>query len=158
MTMFRYIGIPPNNKKTPHPSSINQNYCVNLQAEMQSANFMSTNRRIISRLLLVLYVCSLVMAFTHHHDVAEPGTTVCVDCKNHVQHHSHIGAAENLHDNCLLCQFLTVPLLLVPLFSFRFYDTKGCSLMEMPERREKTKTFSFRRLRAPPFHIYISLR
>lgn len=125
---------------------------------MQSANFMSTNRRIISRLLLVLYVFSLVMAFTHHHDVAEPGTTVCVDCKNHVQHHSHIGAAENLHDNCLLCQFLTVPLLLVPLFSFRFYDTKGSSLMEMPERKEKAKTFSFRRLRAPPFRIYISLR
>ena len=87
--------------------------------------FMQTNRhiqrkRIISALLLTLYLSCLGLTITHRHDEAAHSRVVCADCDNHVQHHGHIGALDNGHDACLICQALSIPILSVPFTAFFF--------------------------------------
>lgn len=104
-------------------------YSINVCDSIKKCNFASgfmqkelhiRRRRIISALLLTLYLSCLVVTITHRHDEAASSRLVCADCENHVQHHSHLGALDNGHDACLLCQALSMPVLSVPFAAFFF--------------------------------------
>ena len=75
-------------------------------------------RRNLSGLLLVLYVSCMVVAYTHQHESCGQRTVVCTDCANHVQHHSHLSDLVGMHDTCVLCQTLVMPVILLPFLSF----------------------------------------
>ena len=113
-------------------------------------------RRIISGLLLALYVACLSITFTHRHGSTEHSDVACIDCLNHVQNHGHIGGIDKVHDDCVLCQILTMPVLFVP-FSAILFGLNSLFL-HFPQA-ESQLTFSdvtSRPLRGPPFHDSIS--
>ena len=107
-------------------------------------------RRIISALLLTLYVVCQTITITHWHEYAEHTHIVCVDCQNHVQHHGHIGALEKVHDDCVLCQTLTMPVLFVPFFVFFFRHYRQSLLLPQVESRLAVSYATSQPLRGPP--------
>ena len=74
---------------------------------------LKSKRHIASWLLLAVFVPMLLLSSVHVHDEA-PMKAVCDAC---VHHHcsGHIGLLTDSMDDCVLCQFLTLPKL-VPVF------------------------------------------
>ena len=107
-------------------------------------------RRIISTLLLVLYVLCLTVTITHRHEYAGHHHTVCADCENHVQHHGHIGTLEKVHDDCVLCQTLTMPVVFVPLTAILFRQTHLASSHCVYISRLASPFSTSQPLRGPP--------
>ena len=134
-------------------------YGINVCDSIKKCNFvvrfMQTNlyirrRRIISALLLTLYLSCLVITITHRHDEAASIRVVCADCDNHVQHHGHIGALDNGHDACLICQALSMPILSVP-FTVFFFSNNYFFLPFFDEvKRHTACCVAYKPQRGPP--------
>lgn len=107
-------------------------------------------RRIVSALLLALYVACLTVTFAHRHEYAEQTDVACVDCANHVQNHGHIGGIDKVHDDCVLCQTLSVPVLFVPFSVFLFRRNSLFLHLSQAEPKLTVSYVSSRPLRGPP--------
>jgi hypothetical protein len=64
-------------------------------------------RKIVSWMLLAVFVPMLLLSSLHIHSYDQTGDDQCTEC---VHHHcgGHIGQQTLSLDNCLLCQFLTL--------------------------------------------------
>ncbi|RRD02812.1 hypothetical protein [Prevotella sp. OH937_COT-195] len=73
---------------------------------------MATERRriYISRLLLLVFLPVLIVTTLHIHENSAT-ETLCVDCVNDAPHAGHLSNGNIHFDNCLLCQFSTLPYL-----------------------------------------------
>ena len=107
-------------------------------------------RRIVSALLLALYVICLTVTFTHRHEYIEQTDVDCVDCANHVQNHGHIGDLDKVHDDCVLCQTLTAPVLFVPFSVFLFSHNSLFLHLSQAEPQLTVSYVTSRPLRGPP--------
>ena len=71
---------------------------------------MELKRRIISLLLLAVFVPAVFASSLHrHHHVSEEASIECVDCHHHSGH--LISAVQGI-DDCVLCHFLGLPFVL----------------------------------------------
>ena len=107
-------------------------------------------RRIISGLLLVLYVMCMTVAYTHHHEHGGQAEVVCADCANHVQHHSHLSDTGHMHDTCVLCQTLVMPLLVTPFVPFLCWKGQHSVLLTDIRPCLPTCCMASQSLRGPP--------
>jgi len=103
----------------------------------------------MARALLAVFVPVMLMSLTHIHE-STFHEEMCVDCVNHLPHAGHITGHQISLDECLLCQFISVPyttsgvvaLLVVALTFFTLLVGNDCVLLA---------TFqSSRSVRAPP--------
>ena len=91
-----------------------------------------TKRHISAWLLLAVFVPMLLLSSLHIHSYEQTADDQCTEC---VHHHcgGHIGQQTLSLDDCLLCQFLTLPMAVavciaaVTLFNnvFRLTNTQG---------------------------------
>jgi len=84
---------------------------------------------IISRILVSLYVASLLIVSFHHHPLISDYDSQCYDCQNHVHSGHFVQDAGSWHD-CLLCHFThaeyLVPFVIVPLVPFVYITSNHC--------------------------------
>ena len=62
-----------------------------------------------SWLLLAVFVPMLLLSSVHIHGYEQSADDVCTECVHH-QCGGHLGQQTVSMDNCLLCQFLTLPM------------------------------------------------
>lgn len=80
---------------------------------------MEKTRRIISTLLLLVYLAALSCVSFHRHGEGSSDSPECAQCVQHLPHQGHLSAYGGGFTDCVLCQFLTLawlPALLVVLF------------------------------------------
>lgn len=81
-------------------------------------------RHIASWVLLAVFVPMVVLASVHIHPQESAGELLCNDCVQH-QCHGHVGSqSASIHD-CVLCQFLSLPMLAVAVATI-FIFNKVC--------------------------------
>lgn len=66
-------------------------------------------RRIAVWILLSVFVPMTVMVSLHCHCGIVSTTDVCVQCVNHQPHAGHLSSGQQCVDNCVLCQFHSLP-------------------------------------------------
>jgi len=91
-----------------------------------SLNFAVMNvgmkRRIAAWLLLAVYVPMLILASLHVHSESDAVSAItCDECVQH-QCHGHLVQMSVLSHVCVLCQFLTIPLVAVATLFILLYN------------------------------------
>ena len=70
-----------------------------------------TRRRISAWLLLSVFLPMLLLSSLHVHEEAPIGSG-CSECVNHIPHHGHLSLNTIHLNDCVLCQFATLPFLM----------------------------------------------
>ncbi len=68
---------------------------------------MKRRRQRFARILLAVFLPMMMLSAVHVHE--EVASLDCEQCAQHVSHAGHVSAANSHTDNCVLCQFLTLP-------------------------------------------------
>ena len=79
-----------------------------------------TRRHIASWLLLAVFVPMLLLSSVHIHETGEVIETECADCVHH-SCHGHMTVTPHWSHDCVLCQFLTLPMLAAIMLAVTVY-------------------------------------
>ncbi len=112
---------------------------------------MELKRRIISLLLLAVFLPALVASSVHRHDSSAHEETVeCVDC-----HHQsgHLASGAQGLDECLLCQFLGLPFIIALLAAALPLDRRVEAFYGFLRQRVRAVGLRHNRSRAPPVPV-----
>ena len=107
-------------------------------------------RKISAWVLLSVFVPMIFMAAVHRHDLGGDHANACYSCLHHIPHPGHLSGADASCHQCVLCQFNSLPYVLLILNSFSFLlHAHNCKFFAV------TVDFSLRNaeiiyLRAPP--------
>lgn len=69
----------------------------------------SMKRGISAWLLLLVYVPMMVIASLHIHAYESSAVGECEQCLHHIHHGGHLNAYSNSINDCVLCQFASLP-------------------------------------------------
>lgn len=109
-------------------------------------------RKIASLLLLAVFLPMLLVSSLHIHPSYESAETECAECVNHNCAGHITQQAIGMHQ-CVLCQFLTLPMLIVTVFSVIIYKEVKRLLRDS---RHSSLNYALRgviALRAPPISL-----
>ena len=112
---------------------------------------MELKRRIISLLLLAVFVPAVFASSLHrHHHVSEEASIECVDC-----HHQsgHLVSGPQGLDECLLCQFLGLPFIVALLAAALPLDRRMEAFYGFLRQRVSSVGLRHNRSRAPPVPV-----
>lgn len=70
---------------------------------------MEKRRRILSILLLAVFLPAFAASILHTHPEAVPESEECAECVHHLPHAGHISADSGGLSDCVLCHFLGLP-------------------------------------------------
>lgn len=112
---------------------------------------MELRRRIISILLLAVFLPALLASslHRHHHDSHEEAAE-CIDC-----HHQsgHLTSGEQGLDECLLCQFVGLPFIVALAATVLPLDRRGEAFYGFLRQRVSPVGLRQSRSRAPPVPV-----
>lgn len=76
-----------------------------------AAVFMSikAKRTLFSRLMLSVFLPMLLLSTLHIHQEVQVVGDVCLECVNHTPHAGHLSFGVIHYDDCVLCQFTSLP-------------------------------------------------
>ena len=77
-------------------------------------------RQLSAIILLAVFLPMLVLSSVHIHESDEAIKTECADCVHH-SCHGHLTALTTWAHDCVLCQFLTLPMLAAILLAVTLY-------------------------------------
>lgn len=110
---------------------------------------MENRRYIASWLLLAVFVPMLLLSSVHMHESTESTEVTCIDCL-----HNHCGGhltQTTVHlDDCVLCQFLTLPMFVAVAVVVALVLKKGVRLYAMNHCRIVAVACGVISLRGPP--------
>ena len=69
---------------------------------------MKAKRVLFSRLMLAVFLPMLLLSVLHVHDGVYADGDSCMECVNHLPHAGHLSINANHHDDCVLCQFMSL--------------------------------------------------
>jgi hypothetical protein len=106
-------------------------------------------RQIAAFVMLAVFLPILLLSSIHVHDSAESAEVTCVDCL-----HNHCGGhltQTTVHlDDCVLCQFLTLPMFVAVAVVVALVLKKGVRLYAMNHGRIVAVACGVISLRGPP--------
>lgn len=106
-------------------------------------------RQIAAFVMLAVFLPILLLSSLHVHQSAEAAEETCVDCL-----HNHCGGhltQTTVHmDDCVLCQFLTLPMLAAVAVVVTIALKKGLRLHAYNQRRVTSVACGVVSLRGPP--------
>ncbi|MBR6375537.1 MAG: hypothetical protein IKR91_04810 [Alloprevotella sp.] len=105
-------------------------------------------RHISAWVLLAVFLPTLVLTSLHHHQ--EPDGYSCAECVRHMPHSGHIAQHTFAFDNCLLCQFSSLPCLVWSQAPTILYITFFVVLFPFLQRVPLSRLADSNALRAPP--------
>jgi len=109
----------------------------------------TTKRQFASRLLLAVFLPMLLLSALHLHQPSASALTSCTEC---VQHHcsGHLAQQSGCVHDCVLCQFLTLPLLAVVGVTLLIYNNVSKILFAQRQGFSLPCVCGTPLLRAPP--------
>lgn len=111
---------------------------------------MDLKRRIISVLLLAVFLPAFFASSLHRHDHSLEETPACVDC----HHHSGHLAADTIGiDDCVLCHFLGLPFIAALALTVLTGASRVGTLFGFRPQRVGAVSLRHNRSRAPPFLV-----
>ena len=109
-------------------------------------------RRISAWLLLSVFLPMLLLSSLHVHENA-PVSSGCSECVNHIPHHGHL-SLDTIHlDDCVLCQFATLPFLVAAIVFFAAVSWGFRLVLVEPSARLQFTVCRHYSSRAPPVFI-----
>lgn len=66
-------------------------------------------RKIISYILLSVFIPMMIIISTHIHQTVSGGNVVCQLCINHIHHAGHLSTQGTSFHDCLICQLYGLP-------------------------------------------------
>jgi len=69
---------------------------------------MERRRRILSILLLAVFLPAMLVSSLHHHNDIHDSEVECEDCVHHIPHAGHLIAHNGCLSECVLCHFLAL--------------------------------------------------
>ena len=108
-------------------------------------------RRITARLLLLVFALMLLLTSVHVHRAMPQITTECTACLHHIHHNGHINSIDNQVDNCLLCQFLSLPFLGAKTLDVSLFNIVKAKALILLQQVLTSFTGQTHSTRAPPF-------
>jgi hypothetical protein len=119
---------------------------------------MEKARRVISFILLTVFLSAFVASSLHRHPAHEPDGVECAQCVHHLPHNGHIASYDGGLSDCVLCHFIGLPfvisLALAILPSARLIRTLFSSL----RRPFVSAHLRLAPSRAPPVLCFVSFR
>ena len=107
-------------------------------------------RRIwMSRILLAVFVPMLLFSVLHIHTEGAEMNDACSECIHHVRH-SHLSSADFCIDQCVLCQFLTLPFIVAGLMILGITLVVRLKRWQGIRFHHPASTAGYISLRAPP--------
>lgn len=116
---------------------------------------MKAKRVLFSRLMLAVFLPMLLLSALHIHSGLYAEGDSCTECVKHIPHAGHLSINANHHDDCVLCQFM----------SLSFEEAVAVALTPAPARHDVVFTLSHQQLltavgrisvpRAPPVVCHI---
>lgn len=73
--------------------------------------------QIFAIILLAVFLPAWLQATLHKHAPVDPHDFECAECVHHLPHQGHLSADNGEMSVCLLCQLLTLPVVLAPALS-----------------------------------------
>lgn len=108
-----------------------------------------TRRSISAYVLLAVFLPMLVLSSLHIHESAGSAETSCMECL-HNQCGGHLTQMKTHTLDCVLCQFLTLPLLVAATVGVAVMSSKGVRLYASCHCRLATMACGVISLRGPP--------
>lgn len=111
---------------------------------------LTTKRHIASWSMLAVFVLMLILSSLHVH---YQDTVAEQDCKECVHHHcnGHLTQFATSMHQCVLCQFLTLPFLIVAIASFTIFHRVSKVAVDARQRHVAIGCLGIIGLRAPPY-------
>ena len=111
-------------------------------------------RQISAYVLLAVFLPMLVLSSLHIHESAENAEASCTEC---VHHHcgGHLTQMTKHMHECVLCQFLTLPMLVAAAVLLAVVLNKGLRLYALNRCRIVTVTCGVISLRGPPVCLIV---
>ena len=79
---------------------------------MISISYKNKIRRILARVLLVIYSIILLVMYTHVHYSSDAGKCVSESsCVNHLYHSEYLSSHKAINHECFICKLLNLPYL-----------------------------------------------
>lgn len=111
---------------------------------------MKLQRMWIARILLFVFVPMLLMSSLHVHESSSSRSVVCVECLHHIHHSGHFSVEHSGIDNCVLCQFQSLPYVAALLIALSFIVRKSFLHPDVAETIPGLEIFGIYLGRAPP--------
>ncbi len=91
---------------------------------MISISYKNKIRRILARVLLVIYSIILLVMYTHVHYSSDAGKCVSESsCVNHLYHSEYLSSHKAINHECFICKLLNLPYLFPKIINFIIFIT-----------------------------------
>jgi len=112
---------------------------------------MKQRRRWAAWVLLAVFVPMLMMSSLHHHNAPGALQTVCPQCLHHIHHSGHLAAEQAGIDNCVLCQFQSLPFVAAVVIELGLVVRRFCCPLILSESACLSVYSGIPATRAPPY-------
>ena len=128
-------------------------FCISLVYSYLCRRFMNNRtRRLSAWLLLSVFLPMLLLSSLHVHE-SVPVSSGCSECVNHIPHQGHL-SIDTIHANdCVLCQFATLPFLMASIVVVAAITWGHKTAIVKPSARLQYAVGRHHSPRAPPVFI-----
>lgn len=106
--------------------------------------------RIFAIIMLAVFLPAWLQAVLHKHAPADLLEAECAECVHHLPHPGHLAPGSGEISACLLCQLLTLPIVLAPTLSVPCFNQVKASLRTVLRSRISSLHTHRTQTRAPP--------
>ncbi len=103
-----------------------------------------------SFLLLAVFLPAWLLATLHTHPQTDIQEIACAECLHHLPHAGHLVAGNAEMGECVLCHFLSLPVLVSPLVALMGPLSLGLALRPLLKQASLSAYFNLTQSRAPP--------
>lgn len=101
-------------------------------------------------MLLAVFLPAWLLAALHRHAPTDLHEAQCAACVHHLPHQGHLSSGNGELSVCLLCQLLTLPIMLAPAFSVPCFKRILTTLRTLLRSRISSLHTHHTQSRAPP--------
>ena len=106
--------------------------------------------QILAIIMLAVFLPAWLQATLHKHAPVDPHDFECAECVHHLPHQGHLSADNGEMSVCLLCQLLTLPVVLAPALSVPCFRQVKKTLLTVLRSRISSLHTHRTQSRAPP--------
>lgn len=115
-------------------------------------------RRILARVLLVIYSIILLVMYTHVHYSNDAGKCVSESsCVNHLYHSEYLSSHKAINHECFICKLYNLPYLFPKIINFIIFITVIGLVFNKNDQRGSIFCYVIKSSRGPPLCYFKDL-
>ena len=117
---------------------------------MSRISYKNKIRRILARVLLVMYSMILLVMYTHVHYSNDTDKCVSESCVNHLYHSEYLSSHKVINHECFICKLLNLPYLFPKIVIFTIFITVIGFIFNKNDQRGSVYCNVIKSSRGPP--------